>query len=135
MVNNNFYIGIIVGLIMMFILIDIRDKCYIKSDTVAFKDNIIKILIRQAARWTTAAEQDENSMIAVLHANYGAGYLWAVKDFASDNDVKRATNIDMKKFTRKIVGVQDKMTKNMAKLCPKYAPKRSYLTRIGGEGN
>lgn len=37
-------------------------------------------LIRQVARWSTAGKQDKNSMIAVLHANYGAGYLWALKD-------------------------------------------------------
>ena len=35
------------------------------------KDEIIAKLGRQAARWTTAAAQDKNLMIRVLHANYG----------------------------------------------------------------
>ena len=37
-------------------------------------ENIQK-LTRQAARWSTAAAQDESPLIAVLHANYAAGYL------------------------------------------------------------
>ena len=40
----------------------------------------INTLIRQAARWSVAAQQDESPIIALLHANYGAGYLWALKD-------------------------------------------------------
>ena len=39
------------------------------------KKFIVNKLLRQTARWSTAAKQDNNSMIAVLHANYGAGYL------------------------------------------------------------
>src|SRR5207237_6958 len=48
------------------------------SDTV-LKEKV-QILTRQAARWSTAASQDNNPLIAVLHANYGAGYLWAIHD-------------------------------------------------------
>lgn len=41
-------------------------------------NNIIKTLVRQSARWSVAALQDTNIMIAVLHSNYGAGYLWVL---------------------------------------------------------
>lgn len=41
-------------------------------------NNIIKTLVRQSARWSVAASQDTNIMIAVLHSNYGAGYLWVL---------------------------------------------------------
>ena len=97
-------------------------------------NHIILKLTRQAARWSTAASQDENNMIAVLHANYGAGYLWAIKDIASDQQFKNATGLDPKLFETEIVKIQDQATKKMAKLCPKYAPKPTYLTSIGGEG-
>lgn len=97
--------------------------------------NILQILVRQSARWSLAAEQDENPLIAVLHANYGAGYLWAIKDIATSEDVKKATGIDLKKFERKIVSIQDDTTKKMAKLCPKYAgDSDEFLSTIAGEG-
>ena len=100
----------------------------------AIINNIIKVLARQAARWSTASKQDKNSMIAVLHANYGAGYLWALKDIASTEQIKVATGIDLLKFEREIVAIQDNATKKMAQLCPKYAPEPTYLTKLAGEG-
>ena len=103
------------------------------SNTSNTNDENIRTLVRQAARWSTAATQDANPMIAVLHANYGAGYLWALKDIASDSEIERASNINIKKFTREIVAVQDVSTKKMVGVCPDFGPARTYLTSIGGE--
>ena len=108
-------------------------KKYIKNEK-KMQYFIINKLLRQSARWATAAKQDKNSMIAVLHANYGAAYLWALKDIAKIEDIEKATEIDMLKFEREIINTQDIATKYMAKLCPKYAPEPSYLTKIAGEG-
>lgn len=99
-----------------------------------FYNNIQK-LIRQSSRWAVAAEQDTNPLIAVLHANYGAGYLWAVKDIASNEDIKNATGIDMKTFENKIIDIQDTATKRMVKLCPDYAgDSDKFLSAVSGEG-
>lgn len=94
----------------------------------------LKILVRQAARWATAARQDDNPMIAVLHANYGAGYLWAVQDIATPAEVETATGINWKRFKQEILDTQDSAAQRMAKSCPRFAPKKSYLTRIAREG-
>lgn len=98
------------------------------------KDEIIGTLIRQAARWSTAAAQDENPMVAVLHANYGAGYLWALKDIATDDEIKQASGIDVLRFKKEVVEAQDIATLKMIKVCPKFAPVRTYLTSLSGEG-
>ena len=95
---------------------------------------VAKKLVRQAARWSTAAKQDNNSMIAVLHANYGAGYLWALKDIIKTDIIEKKTGIDMMKFENEIIKIQDEATKKMAKLCPEYAPESSILTKLAGEG-
>ena len=42
-------------------------------------------------------------MIAVLHANYGAGYLWALKDIATDSEIQKATGINLGDFENEIV--------------------------------
>jgi len=125
----------LMGCVFVFYLIDIRNNCYLYNNSFKLLQDKIKILVRQASRWSTAAKQDDNSMIAVLHANYGAGYLWALKDIATDSQISSATGIDVQKFEREIVETQDKATMNMAKLCPKYAPPSTYLTQLGGEGN
>jgi len=102
--------------------------------TTGFK-KALQILGRQAARWSTAARQDKNSMIAVLHANYGVGYLLAIQDIATPAEFKEATGIDFQRFKSEILKTQDAATRKMARLCPRYAPKKTYLTKIGGEGN
>ena len=96
--------------------------------------HVLDTLVRQAARWSTAAQQDENSMIAVLHANYGSGYLWALQDIATSAEIEKATGINWKRFKREIVEAQDIAAKKMAKLCPQWAPRPTYLSKIGKEG-
>ena len=97
------------------------------------KSQIIKTLVRQAARWSTAAAQDKNAMISVLHANYGAGYLWALRDIATDEEIYNATHIDVLKFRDDITKIQDYSTMKLMKLCPNYAPTQTYLTKIAKE--
>jgi len=104
-----------------------------KAEQIPY-DKMLKILTRQAARWATAANQDKNAMIAVLHANYGAAYLFAIKDIATAAQIRAATGIDPARFEEQILAAQDAATRKMAGLCPKYAPDPSYLTKIGGEG-
>jgi len=97
-------------------------------------EETLPILTRQAARWSTAARQDENPMIAVLHANYGAGYLWAMQDIATHGEIERATGIDWKRFRDEILKTQDEAAQKMARSCPKFAPTPSYLSQIAKEG-
>ena len=123
--------GIILGMIIMYIITNNNKK---KNNTEKQIEFAAQKLIRQAARWSTAAKQDKNSMIAVLHANYGAGYLWALKEIIKVDIIEKKTGIDMMKFENEIIKIQDEATKNMAKLCPKYAPEPSVLTKIAGEG-
>ena len=123
--------GIICGMIIMYILMNNKKKNNNNEDQIKFA---AKKLVRQAARWSTAAKQDKNSMIAVLHANYGAGYLWALKDIINIDIIEKNTGINMMKFEDEIVKIQDNATKTMTKLCPEYAPEPSVLTKIAGEG-
>ena len=99
-----------------------------------FKEKSIKTLIRQSARWAVAAGQDESPMIACLHANYAAGYLWALRDIATDQEIEQFGEIDVLKFKKKIIDVQDKATKYAAFKCPEYKGKiDEYLAKISGE--
>ena len=98
------------------------------------KERIVKTLIRQGSRWATAAEQDMSPLIATVHANYGTGYLWALKDILSQNEIEKYGGIDLMQYEREILKIQDKTTMNNARLCSGYAPERTYLTSLGGEG-
>lgn len=131
--NIHILIGVIIGFVITFLLIEIKNNCYISNGTSQLKKEIIQKLVRQAARWSTAAEQDESVMVAVLHATYGTGYLWALKDIASDKEIKSATGVDPYEFEKEITRVLDEQTKKMIKVCPDYGPPKTLLSYIGGE--
>ena len=114
--------------IAIFILIVIM-----QNKTRGMKSSIEK-LIRQSARYATAAQQDKSPVIAVLHANYAAAYLYALKDIASNSQIHNATGIDVKKFTQHVTNVQDMVTKKTTETCPEFAGNVDiYLAEIGGE--
>ena len=131
---KSFIIGLFIGIILIYFLIEIKNRCFLRTSSKDKLNEIIKILVRQASRWTTAAKQDKNILIAVLHSNYGTGYLWALKDIATDDEIKAAMNIDVHKFEKKITEIQDYTTKRLAMACEKFAPDSNYLSRLAGEG-
>jgi len=131
---KNIIIGVLIGFILMYIINQILSKCWISNNTKKFHNKLINKLVRQTARWATAASQDDNPVIEVLHANYAAGYLWALKDIATNKDIEYVTKIDMNKFQKNVVDIQDKANKKLVKLCPNFIKTDNiYLAKIGGE--
>lgn len=86
------------------------------NDSTRTKD--IQALIRQAARWTVASQQDKSPMIAVLHANYGAGYLQALETIATENEINQFT--DLRKLRLQVYSTQDKAVTRAISACPRY---------------
>lgn len=122
--NNNIFLFLLIASFILIIINNYLFECQL--------NNAIDILVRQAARWTTAAEQDENPIIANLHANYGAGYIFALRSIATDNQIKLVTNKDAKQLENYIIKVQENILRNLIKQCPNIAPK-GKLAKIGGE--
>jgi len=125
--KNNIYIILLIFLILIIFFNPLKEN-YTNR-------NKIKKLIRQAARWSHAARQDNNNLIAVLHANYGAGYLWALKDIFTEKEINNIIGSEekRKKFEKEIIDIQDKMTKKAVKDCPNYAGTIDFLSSLGGE--
>ena len=95
-----------------------------------------EILIRQSARYAHAARQDEDILIALLHANYGTGYLWAAKDIFPETMIVKLFNSykEFKEFERGIVKIQDDVNTRAVSGCPTMVSKRDIITMMGGEG-
>lgn len=93
----------------------------------------LRTLVRQASRWANASQQDKSPLVATLHANYGAGYLWALEDISTPDDFIRL-NIDYNMLKTKIVNIQDESTRNLSKTCPNFASNLDIeLAKLGGE--
>ena len=109
-------------IIIFLILLNFFTYFYISKNSPVNveKAKIINKLLRQSARWSVAADQDESPLINLLHANYGAGYLWALMEIASPEEIYQATNIDVFKHSKKISDIQDRATRKVTKACPQF---------------
>lgn len=126
--------GCFIGVVIAFLIIEIRNRCFISNDTHALLGNIITKLIRQSARWSAAAQQDKNPVINMMHANYGSSYLFALKGIIGDtNLIENVSGVDLMEFEKKITDVQDGAMAALAKICPDIVPKEQYLAKIAGE--
>lgn len=95
------------------------------------KDKIIRRLVRGISRYGNATIQDKSPLIGVLHANYSAGYLYALMDIATEKEIMNATGIDIKKLAEVIISNQDKAHKNAILQCPEYETYLDpYLTKL-----
>lgn len=78
----------------------------------------IKALVRQIARWSVASQQDTSPMIALLHANYAAGYLQALELIATEDEINEIQNVQ--ELRKKVYTIQDKAARMVAVSCPEY---------------
>ena len=119
------YLYLIAAVFVLFLMMQNKTRGMNKS---------IEKLVRQSARYATAAQQDASPVIAVLHANYAAAYLYALKEIATDSQIHNATGIDVKKFKEHVTNVQDMVTRKTSEKCPDFVGEVDiYLAQIGGE--
>lgn len=94
----------------------------------------IRSLVKQTARWSLAAQQDENPMVGVLHANYGVGYWSALRSLATLEHIAKAARIDPINFEKRILNVQATATRKLFEACPRIIPHDHTLTFVA-QGN
>lgn len=116
---------------MIVIILVIIVILYLYFRNGSINGNNIKTLITQSARYSLAAKQDKNDIIALLHANYGAAYLYAVRDIYRDSDIERYANIDILDYSKKIKQIQREVTMRVASKC-KIINIDTELERIAG---
>lgn len=117
MINIQLIIYFLIALLVIWIVLPKIIKPNKKKIRDEELSRIVNILYRQAARWSAASIQDNSTIIKVLHANYGSGYLWALKDIVSTEDFKKITGEDFLTFEKEIVHIQDTSTKKLINEC------------------
>lgn len=122
---------IIVFSILAIISIMVSNIIYKKNNQ---NENKIKAILRGSSRFSLASLQDKSPLIALLHANYGTGYFWALRDAFTDKEIYDTTGLNIQEYQKKITDIQDSITKNVIKLCPNFASELDLnLAKIAGE--
>ena len=95
----------------------------------------ISKLIRQTARWATAAEQDTNPYIANLHATYSLGYLMALRELYDDATILRLSNVNVRKLEKEVTKTMDLSIEKLIITCPEGQPKNKFLAYLSKQGS
>jgi len=98
-------------------------------------NNKINKLVKQTSRWAVAAKQDNNSLIAVLHANYAMGYWYALNDIFDDNEIDTAIGGSKKRkmFEKRILKIQEDTTRKATKDCPQFLGEIDFISDLAGD--
>jgi hypothetical protein len=99
--------------------------------TVSIKKQFIENLIRQVYRWHIASTQDENPIIKMLHSNYAVGFIEALKEIASGDEIKKITGLNIFELEKEAIAEQDKALAMFVKTCPQLIPpSKAYQSYI-----
>ncbi len=94
----------------------------------------INSLTRQMLRWYIASTQDNEVIIKNLHSNYAMGYLSALRNIATDDEIYQSTGLDVQKISKAIAAQQDASLIKFAQECPDLIPDddvyRDYIKKF-----
>ena len=99
-----------------------------KSGTPAVR---IKSLIQKCASYAVQAQQDTSPVQGMLHANYAAAYLSALKEVSTERQIQQVGSVNIRTFEEHILNVQKSVTDKALQAVPELAGKVDlYLQSI-----
>lgn len=115
--------AVYVGLAVFALLLLVR---YVWARDSISNSSKLAGLVRQAARWGAAAEQDGSALMALNHANYAAAYLQVLRELYGDAAVAdAASSFRLSELQAKIDAIQVRTQREAASQCPLLQPASS----------
>jgi hypothetical protein len=93
----------------------------------------LEVLARQAGRWSVASRQDQEPLVRLLHANYAMGYVLALRQVASDQEIFAKLGLNAHALEAEIASIQDAATMAAVTAAPGLAPPNG-MARLAREG-
>lgn len=91
------------------------------SEATASKAECVQALWRQSSRYHLASLQDRDPLIAARHNGYAVALIDAVRDLATEDEVKQITGGSLLKFRQEIIGMQDKLEGKLFEIAKKIS--------------
>jgi hypothetical protein len=93
-----------------------------RSSTDAQQDLATRALIREAAQWSTIAQQDSNPMLAVIHASFGQAYLNVARRLHTDAEIEAVGSVKVEEFSATLHANQQQAVQKLLAMCPMSSP-------------
>jgi hypothetical protein len=91
----------------------------------------VQALAADAARWATVSRQDQNPLVALMHANYGVAYANVAQRLSgSDEAFTEQTGRNAAAFYNETLELQAAAVQRTTALAPQLAPPSAGLTAV-----
>ena len=91
-------------------------------------------LLKQSADWTFSAQQAQNPVLAMTHANYGAAYLNMARHLATDKDLEAYTGVPVKDLREDVVREERRARQRLLARCPGGGDRGRVAGYVGYRG-
>ena len=85
----------------------------------------VAMMIKTAARYAAAAQQDVSPLMSLTHINYAAAYLQLLREQHDLTELNAATTIDFVELQSTVQDLQSQIYGRMVESCPAVAPTNS----------
>ena len=83
----------------------------------------LNMLVRNAARWSAAAEQDSSLLMGLIHANYAAAYLQVLRESHELPALDAAAApVSFAQLEAQVMDVQNRVQARITETCPEIQP-------------
>jgi hypothetical protein len=91
-------------------------------------------LLRASNKWALEAAQDQNPVVALMHACYAKAFITAVRRVLNDEQLRQAHQVDMCALEEKMDKVERDALQRISKTAPKLIPDGEFAIRTGWVG-
>lgn len=75
-------------------------------------------IVKQAAQWSTQAQQDKNPLLALIHANYAVASMTTLRGVLPDKDIERIARVKPGELIALTRAQQAEHVRRLTNLCP-----------------
>lgn len=86
----------------------------------------VENLVNQATKWHLTAKQDQNPMVAMMHADFALAYITAARKLLPDHDIERITSVKVAELQTFLESDQQQAMERILYTCPYLKPEGVY---------
>ena len=119
------YIAVVGIVVLVAVLVILASKMnqWRKGSLPAPQLKKLRTVIKQSAHYASLAEQDDNPVYSLMHANTALNYFALVEALTSASDIKRLSGVDASEMTQYLLWQQEKALGQLSRTCPTGQPK------------
>lgn len=91
----------------------------------------VKMLVEQATRWNSLAQQDTNPIIQLIHCNYALSYAQVARNLVDNKDIESITGLDIGELCYYMEDCQAYAIQNIGNLAPNIKIEGVYSAGSG----